>query len=81
MKDLLGVLFVCFILISSTAFATDKTIMKSNWTCSTNASSSDKSSDKAVDKKMSDHAASAKKSFEFATKHCRDCTKITCEAK
>jgi hypothetical protein len=81
MKDLLGVLFICSVLISSTAFAVSKTNMNSNWTCTTNASSSDKSADKAADEKMSKHAASAHKSFKFAAKHCRNCTKITCEAK
>lgn len=81
MKDVLGVIFFCFVLISSTAFATSKTSMHSNWTCSTNASSSDQSSEKAADKKMSKNAASAGTSFAFAAKHCRDCTKITCETK
>ncbi|CAM3058571.1 Uncharacterised protein [Legionella steigerwaltii] len=66
---------------SSSNANTPKTSMGSNWVCTTNASSSEKRADQDADKKMSDHAASAAKSFAFAQKHCRDCTQITCNVK
>lgn len=55
------------------------TDMRHNWTCSTNATSSDKQKDKDADKKMAT-AASLNKNMKEAAQHCRDCTKITCEA-
>ncbi|MCE0724574.1 MULTISPECIES: hypothetical protein [Legionella] len=94
MKILSGALFSTLVLFSVTSFAnettgsngtgsnaTPKTSMNSNWVCTTNASSSDKKADQDADKKMSEHAGSAVKSFAFATKHCRDCTQITCDVK
>ncbi|KTD40375.1 hypothetical protein [Legionella parisiensis] len=94
MKVLLGALFSTLLLFSITSFALDetpgtngststntKTSMSSNWVCTTNASSSDKKADQDADKKMSEHAGSATESFAFATKHCRDCTQITCDVK
>ncbi|STX28406.1 Uncharacterised protein [Legionella beliardensis] len=58
---------------------TTQTSMKANWMCTTNASSSDVAADKSADDKMANQKMSAKEAFEFASKHCRDCTKITCE--
>jgi hypothetical protein len=67
-------------IIASTSFAAETaTDLKSNWTCTTNASSSDSSTDKSADNQMSDKAKSASEAFDFASKNCRDCTKITCE--
>jgi hypothetical protein len=93
MKILTGILCGGLILVSASAFAEDntttssqttsqptKTSMNKNWTCTTNASSSDKQADQAADKKMSEQKGSAAKSFAFAEKHCRDCTQITCNA-
>lgn len=51
------------------------------WTCTTNASSSDVQADKDADEKMKTKAGSAMDSFKFAKKHCRDCTQITCDVK
>jgi len=59
--------------------AVHKTDMHKNWTCMTNASSSDVKADQDADKKMST-AGSVDKNFKEAKKHCRDCTKITCES-
>ncbi|MDI1352867.1 MAG: hypothetical protein PSV35_08925 [bacterium] len=70
-----------FALMASTSFATSITSLDSNWTCTTNASSSDVEKDKAADKQMSETAKSAKEAYAFAAENCRDCTKITCEAK
>lgn len=56
-----------------------KTDMHKNWTCMTNASSSDVKDDQDADKAMST-AGSVDKNFKEASKHCRDCTKITCES-
>ena len=71
---------------SAGAFAADdmktkpvKTDMKNKWTCTTNASASDAAADKKADDAMA-KASSAAKAFSMAAKHCRDCTKITCEA-
>ena len=58
---------------------TTGTSMDSKWICTTNASSSDVAADKAADDQMAKVQGSAVKSFEFASQHCRDCTKITCE--
>ena len=70
-----------FILGSSISFAATQTDMNSKWICTTNASSSDVAADKAADDQMSNSQGSAAKSFAFAAQNCRDCTKITCEAK
>jgi hypothetical protein len=67
-------------LITSTAFAATTTDMDTKWICTTNASSSSVEAEKSADDKMAKQQGSAKASFEFATKNCRDCTKITCEA-
>ncbi len=66
--------------VAATSFAA-ATSMSSNWTCTTNASSSDVEADKVADKDMSESVKSAEDAFSFAAKNCRDCTKITCEAK
>lgn len=85
--------FITFILsaalfcFSSATFAnilgtTDEvkhTDIHKQWTCTTNASSSDNEKDQAFDKEMSEMKKSAADAFDFAVKHCRDCTKITCE--
>lgn len=68
------------ILASSISMATAVTSLDSNWTCSTNASSSSVESDKAADKDMSEKHRSAAAAYAQAAKNCRDCTKITCEA-
>lgn len=48
------------------------------WICETNASSASTDADKKADDMMSKKAMSGKDAFNFALKHCRDCTKITC---
>lgn len=78
MKKIL--LTMSFLMLSTSfAYATSATDMSTNWICTTNASSSDVADDKTADDKMAKTAGSAADSFDFATKHCRDCTKITCE--
>ncbi len=72
---------VLLVLGTSTVFAASTTDMTTNWVCTTNASSSDVASDKAADEQMEKSHNSAASSFDFAAKNCRDCTKITCEAK
>ena len=67
------------IFTTSFCFAASKTDLATNWTCTTNASSSDSETDKDADKKMS-NTSSAANAFTFAAQNCRDCTKITCEA-
>lgn len=71
-------------LVGFNAFADDtkptKTSLKSNWMCTTNASTSDVQKDKDADEKMK-NASSLEKSMSYASKNCRDCTKITCETK
>ncbi|WED44008.1 hypothetical protein [Legionella cardiaca] len=63
----------------ATGTTTVGTSLDNNWTCSTNASSSSVAADQAADKEMSETKKSAADAFAFATKNCRDCTKITCE--
>ena len=70
-----------FILGSTIGFAATQTDLNSKWICTTNASSSDESADKTADDKMANTQGSAANSFAFAAQNCRDCTKITCEAK
>ncbi|KTC82121.1 hypothetical protein [Legionella cincinnatiensis] len=70
-----------FILGASVSYAATQTDMNSKWVCTTNASSSDNPSDKAADDKMANTQGPAAQSFAFAAQNCRDCTKITCEAK
>ena len=69
------------ILGSSVGFAASQTDLNSKWICTTNASSSDAAGDKVADDKMASTQASATQAFAFAAQNCRDCTKITCEAK
>ncbi|WP_187347021.1 hypothetical protein [Legionella genomosp. 1] len=64
----------------SMADNTTPTPMDKNWTCSTNASSSDVAADQDADKQMDNTPKSAADAFAFAAKNCRDCTKITCES-
>lgn len=77
-------IFISCVLLASVSFANSnhkdkgKNYKKYMWICETNASSSSNSSDKTADENMSKHARSAKDAFEYALKHCRDCTKITC---
>ena len=71
----------CLILSSSVGFAATATDLNSKWICTTNASSSDVAEEKAADDKMANTQGSAAQSFAFAAQHCRDCNKITCEAK
>lgn len=47
------------------------------WACETNASSASNDADIKADQSMKDYK-SGKEAFDFAMKHCRDCTKITC---
>ncbi len=68
-----------FVLIAATGFA-GTTSLDGHWTCTTNASSSSVDADKNADNEMSEKAKSASDAFAFASKHCRDCTKITCES-
>lgn len=68
-----------FVLMTSVGFATAVTSLDKGWMCKTNASSSDVEADKMADKEMGETAKSAADSYAFAAKHCRDCTKITCE--
>ncbi|MFC3909530.1 hypothetical protein ACFORL_10660 [Legionella dresdenensis] len=72
------VLAMC-VLGSSAVFAASTTDMSKNWTCTTNASSSEVASDKAADDQMANARGTASSSFDMAAKNCRDCTKITCE--
>ncbi|MFT4058525.1 MAG: hypothetical protein QM652_03150 [Legionella sp.] len=75
-------LIICSLVLSSSiGFAATQTDMNSKWICTTNASSSDNPSDKSADDKMANTQGSAAQSFSFAAQNCRDCTKITCEAK
>lgn len=77
MKKLITAILV---LSSFMTFAATQTHMESKWICTTNASSSEAPADKVADDKMAKSQGSAVRSFEFAAQHCRDCTKITCEA-
>lgn len=53
------------------------TTKNSKWSCETNASSASNEADTKADQSMKDYKA-GKEAFDFAMKHCRDCTKITC---
>lgn len=72
-----------FVLATTSGMAAPKTktTLHSNWMCTTNASSSDKNSEKMADKTMGNKTSSASGAFTMASKHCRDCTKITCTKK
>lgn len=86
-KFLTFIISLAFISFTSLSFAnimgTDKEMKTTNltghWHCTTNASSSDVEADKLADKEMSEMKKSAADAYAFAAKHCRDCTKITCE--
>lgn len=69
----------CLMVFSSLSFAASATDVTKNWTCKTNASSSDVAADKAADDKMANSKTSAMAAYTFAAQNCRDCTKITCE--
>lgn len=86
MKTVKIILSGCLIALCSFSFAAGddkakvvKTDLSKNWTCTTNASSSDKESDKKADENLAKNKGSIKKSFSAAEKNCRDCTKISCE--
>lgn len=55
-----------------------KNMNMKKWTCETNASAAMTDADKMADEKMAKMMMSAKMAFEYAMKHCRDCSKITC---
>jgi hypothetical protein len=67
------------VLMSTIPFAA--TSLKSNWICTTNASSSDAAAEIVTDKKLTESMKSASDAFLAASTNCRDCTKITCEVK
>ncbi|MHB1948107.1 MAG: hypothetical protein ACYCQI_08345 [Gammaproteobacteria bacterium] len=72
--------FIIFCLLAANNLVFATTHMKNQmWTCQTNASSSSNAADQKADDEMSKKARSAKDAFSFALKHCRDCTKITCD--
>ena len=74
-------LIIAFVILgTSVSFAATKVDMDSKWICTTNASSSDVAEQKDADDKMAKNQGSAAHSFAYAAEHCRDCTKITCEA-
>jgi hypothetical protein len=79
MTKILSVI-VASVMLSTAAFAAN-TNMSNNWTCTTNASSAANDADKAADDQMKNTAKAATDAFSFAADNCRDCTKITCEAK
>lgn len=68
------------LIASSFAYCASSTDLTTKWICTSNASSSDKADDQKADEHMKSIQGSAADSFAFAAKHCRDCTKITCEA-
>ncbi len=73
-KYLVGM--ACGILVVSTIAMSTETKMSNHWVCTTNASR------EAIEKdnmKMKLQAKSAGESFSYASHHCGDCTKITCE--
>lgn len=65
------------VLANPSDHAMNKKTMKNQWVCETNASSSSNAADQKADDTMK-KARSGKDAFDFAMKHCRDCTKITC---
>ena len=69
----------CLMVLSSLTFAASPTDLTKDWSCTTNASSSDVAADKTADDQMAKDKTSADKAYAFAAKNCRDCTKITCE--
>jgi hypothetical protein len=82
MKKYLVIAGTCLMALSSFTFAADAVVasdLSKNWTCTTNASSSDVAADKTADEQMAKDKIAADKAFAFAAQNCRDCTKITCE--
>lgn len=80
MKGLFNVILAgVFVVTASTSLAAT-TKMQSSWVCTTNASSSSVDSEKKADDKMAKAKKSVSSAFAYAKAHCRDCTKITCEA-
>jgi hypothetical protein len=79
MKRISSLLISTSLLALVSGIASAATSLDSNWTCTTNASSSDVAADKTADNQMSANAKSAADAFSFASTNCRDCTKITCE--
>jgi hypothetical protein len=73
-----AIILLCGFFLSSSVLANKN--MNHKWICETNASSASQDTDKKADDMMSKKAMSAKEAFNFAYKHCRDCTKITCSA-
>src|SRR5580765_1787062 len=71
-----AMILVCGLCISSGVFANKN--MGHTWICGTNASSASNDADKKTDEMMAKKAMAGKDAFNFAYKHCRDCTKITC---
>jgi hypothetical protein len=54
------------------------TKMHKKWMCETNATKSSNQAEMKADESMAKMARSAKDAFDYALKHCRDCTKISC---
>ncbi|MDP1604234.1 MAG: hypothetical protein Q8M03_13325 [Legionella sp.] len=79
MKILNVITGTCLLALSSLTFAATASDLTQNWTCTTNASSSDVAADKTADDQMANNKTSADKAFALAAQNCRDCTKITCE--
>lgn len=79
MKMLTVISGTCLLALSSVTFAATTTDLTKNWSCTTNASSSDVAADKTADDQMANNKISADKAFGMAVQNCRDCTKITCE--
>lgn len=83
-KNIILVATVTLFALSNAAYANkandenNHNAKKKLWICETNASSSSNTNEKVADNHMEKKAKSAKDAFEFALKHCRDCTKITC---
>lgn len=66
------------VVMASNATDMHKTMMmKHQWICETNASSSTNAADQKADEMMK-KGMPGKAAFDMAMKHCRDCDKITC---
>jgi hypothetical protein len=79
MNIIKGLIIFCALAVVTTSSMAAPSRLTGNWTCTTNASSSDVKADKAADDKMAKNQRSGAAAFAFAAAHCRDCTKITCE--
>lgn len=67
-------------LLSTLSLANNTTTaLDSHWICTTNASNSDNVKEQTADSNMEKTQKSATEAFAYATEHCRDCTKVTCE--